>query len=355
MALWRIAEPCNTEQARATFRCVITLFLVILAGTTGFFFIEKDWSLWQSLYFTLITITTVGYSEQDLSRHGQMFAAVLLLCGIGTATYTLTSLAQIATDYRRSWRRRMQQKFNRLSDHYLVCGFGRMGMTICEELHRAGKPLLIIDTDTEAYNRAIELGYLAIHGSADDEKVLQDAGVDRARGVVCATASDAENVFITLCIRERHRTAFIACRASCDNAARRMSHAGASLVVSPYSTAGLNVVDAILRPGSSAVRRVDPSSEGQFELSELQIGAASPLYDMSIGDLERSFPSVVLIAVGRGDEPPRIGPPRDLVLQDGDAITVAGRRTDLDEFLLWEEVERTSAPDAAGTALCPTA
>jgi voltage-gated potassium channel len=258
-----ITARVPTEEAKITFRCLIALALVIIGGTIGFTLIEKDWGLWHSLFFTLITITTVGYGDQGLSPPGQMFAAVLLIFGIGTATYTLTSVVRIAADHNRIRRRRMRQAIDRLNGHTIVCGFGRIGMMICAELDRESLPFLVIEPNNEAYEKAVERGYLAIHGSADDDCILQEAGADRARSVVCATNSDAENVFITLGIREVNPQVFIACRASCESASRRMDHAGASLVVSPYTAAALSIVDALFGKefGATLQNRRGPQEE----------------------------------------------------------------------------------------------
>ena len=114
-------------ETRIVIRAIVTLCGVVLFGTAGFLLIEQDWTLWRAIYFTLITITTVGFGDEGISEAGQKFAAVLLICGIGTATWTLTAVVQFAVSYQFEWQRRMKKMINKTSDHIVICGFGRIG------------------------------------------------------------------------------------------------------------------------------------------------------------------------------------------------------------------------------------
>ena len=235
---------CSTKSC--ALRCLLALAAVTAFGTVGFAVIEQDWTLWKSLFFTLITITTVGYGDEGLSENGEVFAAVLLLLGIGTATYSLTSLVQIAVNYQTAWKRKMTRQINRLMDHFIICGFGRIGLTVAEQLQESGVPFVVIDCDEKQVEIALERGFLVVEGNSADDETLQQAGIQNARGIICAINSDAENVFVTLCARELNPGAFIASRASTESAARRMKRAGASLVVSPYISAGNQIANAVL-------------------------------------------------------------------------------------------------------------
>ena len=124
----------------AAVRCCSIISCVILVGTIGFFVIEKDWSLWQSLYFTLITITTVGYGDEGISSAGEKFAAFMLICGIGTFTYSLSALIQIAANYQAAMERKMQRQIDKMSGHIIVCGYGRIGHMICKEFQARPLP-----------------------------------------------------------------------------------------------------------------------------------------------------------------------------------------------------------------------
>ncbi|MBP90006.1 MAG: hypothetical protein CMJ64_25410 [Planctomycetaceae bacterium] len=327
------------EEVLHVLRCLVVLAGVVAFGTAGFTLIERDWGLWKSLFFTLITITTVGYGDQGLSPSGEAFAAVLLLFGIGTATYSLTSLVQLVVSYHGAGKKRMQERIDRLTDHFVICGFGRIGQIVCEQLVAAAVPFLVIDSDPDEVENAIEYGYLALAGNSTDDEILAAAGIPRARGVVCAINSDAENVFVTLCAREMNKTAFIASRASTAAAARRMERAGASIVVSPYTTAGQNIADAILRPRLSEFLR--NHSESDFELSELTVAEGSFFDGRSIREVGERFPTVVFVAIDRAKPATIVRPGGSQVFLAGDHITVAGERTILEE--VFREAEAGAA------------
>ena len=324
----------NNEEFRVASRCIATLLIVVAFGTLGFWYIEHEnhWGLWKSLFFTLITITTVGYGDQGLSPNGEKFAAILLLFGIASATYSLTSLVQIAVSFQSNWKKKMQNKINRLSNHLIICGFGRIGHTVAEQLQLSETPFLIVDYNADIVEQAIDLGYLAFQGNTTDDEVLQRAGIERAKGVICSTNSDAENVFVTLCARELNSHAFIASRASTDGAARKMERAGATLVVSPYTTAGQNIADAILRPKFAQFLKSNHCRD--IELGEFAIHETSPFVGKSVRNVGERFPKIVFVAIrtGAADAPTRPGGKQ--LFAAGDAIAVAGPRSDLEELYL---------------------
>jgi voltage-gated potassium channel len=325
------------DELSAAARCLCTLLIVVVFGTLGFWYIEHEqWGLWRSLFFTLITITTVGYGDQGLSPTGEKFAAILLLFGIAAATYSITSLVQIAVSYQSNRKKKMQNKIDRLTHHFIICGFGRIGRTLAEQLDTADTPFVIVDCKPEIVEEALDLGYLAFQGNSTDDETLRRAGVERAAGIICATSSDAENVFVTLCAHELNPRAFIAARASTDSAARRMERAGATLVVSPYTTAGINIADAILRPKLAQFLRSNRS--GDIELGEFAIAESSPLVGETVRSIGERFPTIVFVAVRRQTDkiPTRPGGHQSFAADD--AVTVAGPRSDLEQ--LYIEAER---------------
>jgi len=317
------------EELAGAARCIGVLLLIVVFGTLGFWFIEHEnnWDLWKSLFFTLITITTVGYGDQGLSVNGERFAAVLLLFGIGAATYSLTSLVQIVVTYQAAWKRKMQRKIDRLSEHYIICGFGRIGRTVAEQLKNEGAHFVIVDHDEDVLQQAVDHGYLAMRGNSTEEEVLLQAGIERANGLICATSSDAENVFVTLCATELNPKAFIASRAGADNAARKMEKAGADLVVSPYTTAGQNIADAILRP--NLARFLNRHRSGNVELGEFTVDNGSALIGETVCQIGETFPNIVFVAIRQGEEGEQTRPGGEQVFQTDDIVTVAGPSADL--------------------------
>ena len=327
-----------SEELRAAARCILILLTVVAFGTLGFWYIEHDnhWDLWKSLFFTLITITTVGYGDQGLSPAGEKFAAILLLFGIGTATYSITSLVQLAVTYQSTRKQKMQNRIDRLTNHLIICGFGRIGRTVAKELENAHVPFVVVDCQPSIVEEALDHNFLAIQGNCTDDEVLQQAGMGRAKGIICATSSDAENVFVALCAYELNPGAFIACRAGTDSAARQMERAGATLVVSPYTTAGHNIADAILRPKHAQFLHSNRS--GDIELGEFRIESGSPLVGKTVRSIGERLPTVVFVAVRSqdADTPTRPGGHQSFAV--GDAVTVAGPRADLER--LYVEAER---------------
>lgn len=265
------------HEFRILVRAIAMLCGVILIGTVGFMLIDPTWTLWRAIYFTLITITTVGFGDEGISETGQKFAAFLLVIGIGTATWTLTTVVQYAVSYQFDWQRRMKKMIKTTSEHIIICGFGRIGHTICKELAATEIPCVVIDRDEDRIAEALACGYMAVIGDTTDDQVLRDAGLEQARGIVCVTSSDAENVFITLTAREINPDVMIASRANVETSARRMEHAGASLVVSPFLTAGIDLARAIVKPHLAELLRNSQRSDGDFALSEVLVESGSKL------------------------------------------------------------------------------
>lgn len=281
----------------AIFRCLAMLSVVICFGTLGFY-VTENWTLWRCLYFTLITITTVGYGDQGVSPLGEVVATLLLVCGIGTFTYALSTLVQIAMDEEGARKRKMKKTIKDCSDHIIVCGYGRMGQTICSQLTRGNLQCVVIEQNEDSYQRAIEDGFLTLEGRASDDEVLLEAGVERARGVVCAVDSDAENMFITVTVRELNSDCLVVARAETDGTARKLRHAGATTTVSPHEMAGESAANSLLRPHLTRIMS-GADLEGQFEMGEAVIEKNSSLVGRSIEEFGRETTGLVFIAIRR--------------------------------------------------------
>lgn len=332
----------GNEQFRAASRCIAILLTVVIFGTLGFWYIEhdNDWGLWKSLFFTLITITTVGYGDQGLSPTGEKFAAVLLLFGIGSATYSITSLVQIAVSYQSTRKQKMQNKIARLQDHLIICGFGRIGRTVAQELRKTEMPFVVVDCEPTIVEersitilwrcRAIQLTtkcYVRQGSSAQKESFAS-----RVR-----TLKTSLSRFVLVNSIPVHLSPAVRARI----AARRMERAGATLVVSPYTTAGHNIADAILRP--KLAQFLHSNRSGNIELGEFQISEDSKIVGETIQSVGREFPTVVFVAVKRHDADSPTRPGGNQAFCAGDAVTVAGPRRDLERLYLQAEHVRELA------------
>ena len=323
------ASRVDLDQCREAIACAFALLAVISFGTIGFLLIEPGWTVWKSLFFTLITITTVGYGDEGLSKNGEMFAVVLLLVGIATATYSFSAIIRFAVSQQIAWRRKMRKKIGQLDGHFVICGFGRIGKTVCRRLANERVPFVVIENDALGVQEALDLGYLAINGNSTEDDVLREAGVERASGVVCVVNSDAENVFIALSAREMNNNAFIASRADADGAARKIERAGASLVVSPYASAGSRIATAILKPHLTQFLQDEEPAGGGFELSEIRIDKDSRLAGQTVREFGMEEKSIVFVAIRRANGEVVLKPAGDVQFVADDIIFVAGRAEDL--------------------------
>ncbi len=210
---------------------------VVGGGTLGYMFIE-GWGAWDAFYMTVITITTVGYREvHDLSRTGQAFTVVLLIIGVGTALYAFGLSASVIVEgglQARFKRRKYTRMLDALTDHYIICGYGRIGTIIVDELRRQNIPYVVIDRDAERVHTVMEMGGLAVEADASREEVLTRVGIAHAKGLIAAVSTDAENVYAILTARGLRPDLFIVGRAETPDAVRKLKRAGANRVVSPY-------------------------------------------------------------------------------------------------------------------------
>lgn len=335
------------RRRKTTIRAVLVLLGVVLGGVIGLMIIE-DWTFWHSLYFTLITITTVGFSDEGISEHGQRFVSLLMVGGIGSASYAFAILVQNLITSQFAWKRRMQTRIDKQSDHTIVCGFGRMGRTICQELIRAQLPFVIIESDGDSYMRACEMDYLAVEGSAAEDEVLLQAGLERAKHVIAGLDSKAENIVITLTAREYRPDITIIARAEKENEVRKLMRAGAKRVVSPFHTGGLEVANAIIRPNVSDFLARSSKAESNVALADVLVSEGSLLENTALADYGRREASrVSFVALERVGEESKIPPSGSECLRAGDLLIVAGDPQQIERMRLHALTEDTGSLPAS--------
>lgn len=311
-------------------RAVISLTGIVLIGTAGFALIA-DYPLLDALYMTVTTIATVGYGEiHPLGPAGRMFAMALIVGSVGISLYLLGQLGQalVETGLRSVLQRRtMERKIESLASHVIVCGWGRLGRIVVEELARAQTPLVIVESDSAKEPELARSGHPFLLGSATHDDVLLHAGVTRARAVVAATGSDADNVYITLTARELAPALEIHARGESDAAVRRLTQAGANRAVSAHRLGGLRLAGGLLRP--SVVEFVEithPRVGEQVDLEEVRISAGSRSVGLSVRALEQSAPRLRVVGLKRGEARMELVPGEDVLLVAGDLLVVIGAR-----------------------------
>ena len=309
---------------------IALLASVIVGGTIGYVLIE-GWSVWDAFYMTVITVTTVGYKEvHELSRLGQAFTVVLLLGGVGAALYTFTFLATAIVEGglpKRLQRRRLYHMLETIRDHFIVCGYGRIGAIVTDQFRRQGIRFVIVERDTVRARAALTLGMLVVEADATREDVLKEAGIDRARGLIAAVGTDAENVYTVLSARVLNPNLFIVGRAEGEDSVLKLERAGANRVISPYQIGAMQMAQTALRPTVVDFVALATNAEN-FELSmeEITIGKGSPLAGQSIINANlRSRFGVVVVAIQRNDRRMDFNPEPDATMLEGDKLVVLGR------------------------------
>lgn len=241
----------NSDPIRRFQMSLLALLLLTLVGTVGYVYLEQ--MAWvDALYMTVITIATVGFGEvQELSPQGRLFTIMLILMGVGIATTVISNAFSIIVGpllWSTLEQRRMQQKIKSLDQHYIVCGYGRMGRQIVSDLRARGEPFIVIDSspDLESYLLETETPYII--GSAMDDEVLLEAGIERARGIVSALSNDASNVMTVLSARELNPKIYIVARVVRAESESKVRRAGANEVINPYQIGGHRMALSLLRP-----------------------------------------------------------------------------------------------------------
>lgn len=315
------------------YRAAAVLMAVVLVGTTGLMAIE-GWDFWRAFFFTLITITTVGYGDEGISADGEKFATFLLIGGIGALSVTFGLFVQTMVMSPFAWKRRMQNSVEKLSHHVLVCGFGRMGRIVCEELSQEGKPFVVVERDPELVDQIRTLGYLVVPGEATEEETLAQAGIARASHLVAAIPSASENIVVTLTARELEPELPIISRAERTADVRKLGRAGATRVVSPFMSGGREVANAVLRPNVADFLARSARSHSGVVLAEIVVEQGSALVGCTLKDYGSADGSrISFVALEREGSEVQI-PPRgtetlaaeDLLIVAGDASQVLSMR-----------------------------
>jgi voltage-gated potassium channel len=321
-------------------RFVLTLSVPVLlavAGTAGYHFVE-GWGIFDALYMTIITITTVGFTEvHPLSHAGRWFTMLLSLGGIFTLFYAATELirAVVSGEVRSVLgRQRMERSLAEIRDHFVVCGFGRMGNLVCREFSSLGLPFVIIDRDSSILRDFSFAHGIPLVGDATSDEVLRRAGVDRARGLVTAAASDADNLYVTMSARFLNDKLLIVARAEEEGAEKKLLRAGANRVVSPYIIGGQRVAMAVLRPSvMDFIELATRKEHMELQIEEAAVLAGSRLAGLSLKDSQvRQDLGIIIVAIKKPDGKMLFNPPPETVITAADVLITLGNREDLDRL-----------------------
>jgi voltage-gated potassium channel len=308
---------------------VLALVALIAAGTAGYVLIE-GWGLLDAFYMTVITVFTVGFSEvHELTPAGRIFTSLLIMFGVGIALWAGASVLQHAISPRARMllrRRRMDKEIAKLRDHFVVCGYGRIGREVCRVFRRRGVTYAVGDVDEGAITELLEAGCPAVQGDCTSDGTLRALGVERARGLVAVAGSDADNTFIVLSARALRPDLYIVARATSPEVESKLRAAGANRVVTPYQIGGQRIAAAAVQP--AIVDFLDVAMHGQevsLALDEIPIRQGSSLPGKTLVDSGiRQQSGAVIVAIKQLDGRLNSNPAPETVLSEGDILIALG-------------------------------
>jgi voltage-gated potassium channel len=321
---------------RRVLRAALLLAAVTIIGTLGYMLL-MGWNLLDALYMTVITVGTIGYEEvHDLSNNpaGRLWTIVLIISGVASLAYAASTIGEFIIEgtVRGYFHRgRMEDAIHKLSGHYILCGYGRVGREIADEFAAEGVDFVIIDHEESNIGECLEKGYLALLGDASEDELLEQVGVRKAEGLVTALDSDAANMFVVVSAREVNPNLYIVSRVEADTSARKLEIAGADRTLSPYAVGGKRLARMTIHP--LIVDYLDMITSGseenvEFRLEEFEVDVKSPLVNRTVGQLKAAEleTGARLLAIRHKDKRFNTNPsPEDKILP-GDVLIVLGTR-----------------------------
>lgn len=315
---------------------IALLVVLLISGTVGYMIIEK-WHFLNALYMTVITITTVGYGEvSEVSQAGRIFTIVLIFVGAGIVAYILGLVAQSMLDFQlRSilGGRKLGLKTKMIKNHYIICGYGRIGKVISQELKASRIPILVVDNSDSA-NALNNKGIPHIIDDATVEDVLIEAGIEKAKGLISVVSSDADNLFITMTARGLCPELFILARANEEHTHKKLLRAGANRAVMPHLIGGQKMAHTILKPAVTEFLELTIHDRNiELEMEELRVGAGSSLISLSLMELGiRQKMNVIIVAIKRKDGETIFNPSSQTRIESEDTLIALGYDDDLERL-----------------------
>ncbi len=314
------------------------LLFVIVLGTAGFHYIE-GWPWFDGFYMVVTTLTTIGYQEvHPLSRAGRVFNVFIILGGVSLLFLAIGSLTQALLEFELQsffGRRRMEREIGRLTDHYILCGAGRVGRSVAREMARRPAPFVIIENSEAKAQKFAGENWLMLVGDATQEQILREARIEHARGLVAATTTDATNLYIVLTARSLNPNLRIMARASEDASEKHLLKAGADSVVSPYVFAGQRIAQSFLRPHVVSFLDAATTHLGMdLEIEEVAIRPGSVFAGQTVESSRiRQDWGVIILAIKKA-EGMRFSPAPDDRIAAGDFLIAMGEPQQLRELEL---------------------
>jgi voltage-gated potassium channel len=311
----------------------IALLVVLLAGTLGFHWILGE-DYVSAFYRVVVTVSLTGLDTKPAGHAAEIFTVAVLLAGVAIFLYVADAIVEmiargVFTGARHE--RRKRKLIEKLRDHHVICGYGRVGQRVAREFRDAGLPFVVVDFSEVALEAARERGDLIVEGRGTDDAKLREAGLERARGLVASSDSDVDNLYITLSARTLRPDLLIVARASTEDAAEKLLRAGADRVVQPYDTAGQEMAKLVLKPQVAVFLELLSSHGGpDLRFEEIEVSASCGQVGRTIRDLRvRAETGALIVGLRRRDGGYDTTPSPDTRLEDGDVLIVVGTEEEL--------------------------
>ncbi|GAB4390602.1 MAG: potassium channel protein [Thermodesulfovibrionales bacterium] len=315
---------------------LLLILFVMAFGTLGYVILE-GWGLFDSIYMTVITITTIGFKEvHELSPGGKAFTVVLIFSSVGAVFYTLNNATRMLLEGELRdvfGRKRLQKRINGLSGHYIVCGHGRMGRIICRELLQKKAPFVAIEREAPAGDEPEE-EYPVLRGDATRDEVLRAAGIERARGLITVLPTDAENLYVVLSARGLNPGLKIVARAVEEASEAKLLRAGADKALSPYHIGGIRIAHTVLKPAVvDFIEFTTQSGDIDLRMEEIQVSEGSRIAGRTIEEcgIGREL-GVIVVAVRKPDGFMKVNPTYRTVISATDTLVVIGEASKLEKL-----------------------
>lgn len=315
---------------------ILALVLIIIVSTLGLTYFE-NWSLFDAFWVTVVSLTTTGYGDIiPATWGGRLFLLGVLVTGVGVVAYSLGAIISILVESQISkilGSNKMMRTIEKLENHVIVCGAGRVGSNVAHILKAENVPYVLIDLDESLVRNMREEGHLVLLGDATQDSMLMAAGIERARGVICALSEDAYNVFVVLTARAVNPGLKIVARAAYPETVAKLRHAGADKVISPTQIGGRQMAMSMLKPATvDLVETLFTSRNLEIQLEEVLITERSALANHYIRDIfNREVSNIIVVAIIRGEQVITNPHGHDQICP-GDTIIIIGSRQDLEKM-----------------------
>jgi voltage-gated potassium channel len=325
--------------------------IIIMIGTLGYVIIER-WSILESLYMTVITLSTIGFGEvKPMTDVGRLFTLFIIIFGVGNAAYLIGQMTRVLVEGSLQnviGRRKVEHQIKKLSNHYILCGHGRIGRLIANEIESRHLPLVVIEANPEEIEDMAQNGRLCVRGDASEEENLIKAGITRAAGLIAAVQTDADNLFIILTARSLKEDLYVLSRANEEKSIKKLLGAGADEVISPYLIGARKMAQSLLRPTVSDFieTTVHGGSGINLAMEEILVTPDSRLKDVTLLDSNiRRDLDLIIIAIKTAAGDMIFNPAATQKIQVGDTLIAVGQR---------QNMERLEQILGAETSLAPT-